>query len=68
MIDAKPGDLIIFDSFIVHESVPATEKNNIKLNIQFFVNDAQYIDPRNKYFHLKKKFNEIRSKQIEKIS
>ncbi len=68
VINAKPGDLIIFDSFIVHESVPATEKNNIKLNIQFFVNDAQYIDPRNKYFHLKKKFNEIRSKQIEKIS
>jgi len=59
------GDLMIFDSFIIHESVKSQLENNLKLNIQFIVNDGDKINFRNKFYSLKKKFDGMRKKQIE---
>ena len=59
------GDLMIFDSFIIHESVKSQLKNNLKLNIQFIANDGDKINFNNKYYSLKKKFDGMRKQQIE---
>ena len=62
----NPGDLLIFDSFVIHESIKSSKKDNLKLNIQFIVNDANKINIKDKYYSLKNSFDRMRSKQIEK--
>lgn len=65
IIDLKAGDLIIFDSFVIHESVKSQLNDNLKLNIQFIANDANEVNFKNKYYSLKRKFDGMRKKQIE---
>lgn len=66
VLNLEPGDLVIFDSFIIHESVKSKLKNNLKLNIQFIINDGNQINFKDKYYQLKNNFNAIRTKQMEK--
>ena len=66
VLNLDAGDLVIFDSFIVHESVKSKLKNNLKLNIQFIINDGAQINFQDKYYGLKNNFNAMRTKQIEK--
>ena len=49
---------MIFDRFIIHESVKFQLKNNLKLNIQFIANDGDKINFNNKYYSLKNLMNE----------
>ena len=65
VLNLEVGDLVIFDSFIVHESVKSKLKNGLKLSIQFTINDGDQISFKDKYYRLKNKFNEIRTKQIQ---
>ena len=52
VLNLEAGDLVIFDSFIIHESVKSKLKNNLKLNIQFIINDGDQINFQDKYYDL----------------
>lgn len=43
VVEAEPGDLVVFDSFCAHGSIPG-QTDQIKLNVQTFWNDAAAID------------------------
>ncbi len=66
VLNLEAGDLVIFDSFIVHESVKSKLNNNLKLNIQFIINDGDQINFNDKYYGLKNNFDAMRTQQIEK--
>ncbi len=51
VLEADPGDLLIFDSMAVHASVPG-KTDQIKINCQCFWNDAAEVDMHNEYWEL----------------
>jgi hypothetical protein len=51
ILEADPGDLLVFDSMAVHASVPG-KTDRIKINCQCFWNDAAEVDTHNEFWEL----------------
>ena len=53
IVEAKPGDVIFMNSFLIHESV-ASNNFPIKLNAQIIINDAKDIHFQDKFYKMNK--------------
>lgn len=62
IVDAKPGDIAFLNSFCVHRSYPGTS-GQIKINGQFFYNDALEVRMGDQYQVLAGKYDALRTKK-----